>query len=137
MSVTSSPAAAKATPNYVQKPNQDDKTKTLEEIEAKMEKIRPRLNAVRDAISSVTQKSDADPRTALRKRLGELREKQAENKRGKQVKIDQLNALSNSLKKKIADLKSTQDKLPFKTLDAVEAQIQVGEAARVWIHQVG
>ncbi|KAF9018260.1 hypothetical protein CPC16_009553 [Podila verticillata] len=123
MSVTSSPAAAKATPNYVQKPNQDDKTKTLEEIEAKMEKIRPRLNAVRDAISSVTQKSDADPRTALRKRLGELREKQAENKRGKQVKIDQLNALSNSLKKKIADLKSTQDKLPFKTLDAVEAQI--------------
>ncbi|KAF9370136.1 hypothetical protein CPB97_002987 [Podila verticillata] len=123
MSVTSSPAVAKATPNYVQKPNQDDKTKTLEEIEAKMEKIRPRLNAVRDAISSVTQKSDADPRTALRKRLGELREMQAENKRGKQVKIDQLNALSNSLKKKIADLKSTQDKLPFKTLDAVEAQI--------------
>lgn len=43
MSVTSSPAVAKATPNYVQKPNQDDKTKTLEEIEAKMEKIRPRL----------------------------------------------------------------------------------------------
>jgi len=123
MSVTSSPAVAKATPNYVQKPNQDDKTKTLEEIEAKMEKIRPRLNAVRDAISSVTQKADTDPRTALRKRLGELREKQAENKRGKQVKIDQLTALNNSLKKKIADLKSTQDKLPFKTLDAVEAQI--------------
>ncbi|KAF9293026.1 hypothetical protein BGZ74_011886 [Mortierella antarctica] len=127
MSVTaSSPApvaAQKASPSYVQKPNQDDKTKTLEEIEAKMEKIRPRLNAVREAIASVTQKAEADPRTALRKRLGELREKQAENKRGKQVKIDQLTALNNSLKKKIADLKSTQDKLPFKTIDAVEAQI--------------
>lgn len=53
MSVTaSSPApvaAQKATPSYVQKPNQDDKTKTLEEIEAKMEKIRPRL--VRQSIS--------------------------------------------------------------------------------------
>jgi len=33
--------------------------------------------------------------------LGELRDKQAENKKGKQVKIDQLTALNNSLKKKV------------------------------------
>jgi hypothetical protein len=33
--------------------------------------------------------------------LGELRDQQAENKKGKQVKIDQLTALNNSLKKKV------------------------------------
>ncbi|KAF9280636.1 hypothetical protein BGZ88_012085 [Linnemannia elongata] len=119
---TAAPVSAQKT-NYVKKPSQEEKDQTLKEIEANMEKIRPRLNAVREAIASVTGKSDSDPRTSLRKRLGELRDKQAENKKGKQVKIDQLTALNNSLKKKIADLKAIQDKLPFKTQDAVEAQI--------------
>ncbi|KAF9190138.1 hypothetical protein BGZ51_008927 [Haplosporangium sp. Z 767] len=129
MSVTASspsaPAAAsqKTTRVYVKKPSQEEKDKTLKEIEANMEKIRPRLNAVREAIASVTGKSEADPRTALRKRLGELRDQQAENKKGKQVKFDQLNALNVSLKKKLADLKAIQDKLPFKTQEAVDAQI--------------
>ncbi|KAF9945015.1 hypothetical protein BGZ72_001761, partial [Mortierella alpina] len=130
MSVTaSSPAPAangasqKTARTFVKKPSQDEKNETLKEIEANMEKIRPRLNAVREAIASVTGKSESDPRTALRKRLGELRDQQAENKKGKQVKIDQLTALNNSLKKKIADLKAIQDKLPFKTQEAVEAQI--------------
>ncbi|KAG0051618.1 hypothetical protein BGZ90_006712, partial [Linnemannia elongata] len=119
---TAAPVSAQKT-NYVKKPSQEEKDQTLKEIEANMEKIRPRLNAVREAIASVTGKSESDPRTSLRKRLGELRDKQAENKKGKQVKIDQLTALNNSLKKKIADLKAIQDKLPFKTQDAVEAQI--------------
>ncbi|KAF9910668.1 hypothetical protein EC991_005974 [Linnemannia zychae] len=126
MSVTAPATAAPVSAqknNYVKKPSQEEKDQTLKEIEANMEKIRPRLNAVREAIASVTSKSDSDPRTALRKRLGELRDKQAENKKGKQVKIDQLTALNNSLKKKIADLKAIQDKLPFKTQEAVEAQI--------------
>ncbi|GJJ74605.1 hypothetical protein EMPS_06963 [Entomortierella parvispora] len=129
MSVTT-PAAAQATSaktvsssTYVKKPSQEEKDKTVKEIEANMEKIRPRLNAVREAIASATGKSESDPRTALRKRLGELRDKQAENKKGKQVKIDQLTALNNSLKKKIADLKATQDKFPYKTTEAVDAQI--------------
>ncbi|KAF9152555.1 hypothetical protein BG015_005076 [Linnemannia schmuckeri] len=120
--ITAAPVSAQKS-NYVKKPSQEEKDQTLKEIEANMEKIRPRLNAVREAIASVTGKSESDPRTALRKRLGELRDKQAENKKGKQVKIDQLTALNNSLKKKIADLKAIQDKLPFKTQDAVEAQI--------------
>ncbi|KAG0324355.1 hypothetical protein BGZ99_001921 [Dissophora globulifera] len=132
-------ASSQKTPRpYVKKPSQDEKNETLKQIDANMEKIRPRLNAVREAIALMTGKSESDPRTALRKRLGELREKQAENKKGKQAKIDQLNALNNSLKKKaslslsgptaqtalnIADLKAVQDKLPFKTQEAVEAQI--------------
>ncbi|KAF9109904.1 hypothetical protein BGX27_007007 [Mortierella sp. AM989] len=129
MSVTapssSEPIASsqKTTRTYVKKPNQDEKNETIREIEENMEKIRPRLNVVRDAIASMTGKSDADPRTSLRKRLAELRDKQAENKKGKQVKIDQLTALNNSLKKKIADMKAAQEKLPYKTQDAIEAQI--------------
>ncbi|KAF9578930.1 hypothetical protein BGW38_005029, partial [Lunasporangiospora selenospora] len=96
---------------------------TIKEIEERMDKIRPRLNAVREQIASVTGKADADPRAALRKRLQELRDKQAENKKGKQVKIDQQNALQNSMKKKIADLKAIQDKLPFRTNEAIDAQV--------------
>ncbi|KAF9398244.1 hypothetical protein BGX21_008015 [Mortierella sp. AD011] len=122
-STASSATSQKTTRTYVKKPNLDEKNNTIKEIETNMEKIRPRLNAVRDAIASMTGKSDADPRTALRKRLAELRDMQSENKKGKQVKIDQLNALNNSLKKKIADLKAAQDKLPFKTQEAVDAQI--------------
>ncbi|KAF8925128.1 hypothetical protein BGZ58_001113 [Dissophora ornata] len=131
MSVTaSSPSIPVATASsqktartYVKKPSQDEKNETIKEIEANMEKIRPRLNEVREAIALMTGKSETDPRAALRKRLGELRDRQAENKNGKQVKIDQLNALNNSLKKKIADLKAVQDKLPYKTQEAVDAQI--------------
>ncbi|KAG0197109.1 hypothetical protein BGX33_000922 [Mortierella sp. NVP41] len=128
MSVTApavaAPVSAQKTAHaYVKKPSQEEKDETLKEIEANMEKIRPRLNAVREAIASATGKSESDPRTALRKRLGELRDKQAENKKGKQVKHDQLTALNNSLKKKFADLKAIQDKLPYKTQEAVDAQI--------------
>ncbi|KAG0247783.1 hypothetical protein BG011_000922 [Mortierella polycephala] len=124
-SAPSAPAAVsqKTTRVYVKKPSQEEKDKAVEEIEANMEKIRPRLNAVREAIASVTGKSETDPRNALRKRLGELRDQQAENKKGKQVKFDQLSALNNSLKKKLADMKAIQDKLPFKTQEAVDAQV--------------
>ncbi|ORZ11025.1 hypothetical protein BCR41DRAFT_357379, partial [Lobosporangium transversale] len=116
MSVTASTPAAPATTHktsrhFVKKPSQDEKNETIKEIEANIEKIRPRLNAVRDAIAGLNDKSDSDPRTPLRKRLNEL------------PKLDQLTALENSLKKKIADLKVTQDKLPFKTQEAVDAQI--------------
>ncbi|OAQ35698.1 hypothetical protein K457DRAFT_894079, partial [Linnemannia elongata AG-77] len=81
--------------------------------------------AVREAINALTHtdKKEADPRVGLRKRLNELRDLQAANKKGKQGKIDQLNSFNASLKKKIADLKVIQDKLPFKTLEACEGQI--------------
>ncbi|KAK3839615.1 MAG: hypothetical protein J3R72DRAFT_525290 [Linnemannia gamsii] len=109
----------------VRKPNPDDKTKTLNEIDERIAQLRPQLDAVREAINALTQldKKEADPRAGLRKRLNELRDLQAANKKGKQGKLDQLNNLNASLKKKIADLKVIQDKLPFKTLEALEAQI--------------
>ena len=46
-------------------------------------------------------KQEVDSRSVLRKRLGELREQQNENKKGKQVKVDKLNTLNNTLKKKV------------------------------------
>ncbi|KAH7044259.1 hypothetical protein BKA57DRAFT_538194 [Linnemannia elongata] len=109
----------------VRKPNPDDKTKTLNEIDERIAQLRPQLDAVREAINALTHtdKKEADPRVGLRKRLNELRDLQAANKKGKQGKIDQLNSFNASLKKKIADLKVIQDKLPFKTLEACEGQI--------------
>ncbi|KAK3820719.1 MAG: hypothetical protein JOS17DRAFT_819771 [Linnemannia elongata] len=125
-----SPRTAKATQKkaattprvVVRKPNPDDKTKTLNDIDERIAQLRPQLDAVREAINALTQtdKKEADPRVGLRKRLNELRDLQAANKKGKQGKIDQLNALNASLKKKVTDLKAIQDKLPFKTLEACE-----------------
>ncbi|KAF9332611.1 hypothetical protein BG006_004534 [Podila minutissima] len=114
----------KTTRVVVRKPNLDDKNNAIKELDAKIDDIRPRLNAVRDAIMAMTPKPEADSRSVLRKRLGELRDQQNENKKGKQAKVDKLNTLNNNLKKKIADLKVLQDKLTFKTTEAVEAQIR-------------
>ncbi|CAO3566468.1 unnamed protein product [Mortierella alpina] len=109
--------------SFVKKPSQEEKTKALKEIDDKVARLRPQLDAVREAIASVTDKTEFDPRTSLRKRLSELREQQAASKKGKQAKIDELNALNVALKKKIADLKVLNDKLPLKTCEAVDAQI--------------
>ncbi|KAG0303309.1 hypothetical protein BGZ97_001958 [Linnemannia gamsii] len=118
--------AATTTPRIViRKPKLDDKTKTLHDIDERIAQLRLQLDAAKEAINALTQtdKKEADPRVALRKRLNELRDLQAANKKGKQSKIDQLNTLNSSLKKKISDLKVIQDKLPFKTLELCEAQI--------------
>ncbi|KAF9945143.1 hypothetical protein BGZ70_004014 [Mortierella alpina] len=109
--------------SFVKKPSQEEKTKALKEIDDKLARLRPQLDAVREAIASVTDKTEVDPRTSLRKRLSELREQQAASKKGKQAKIDELNVLNAALKKKITDLKVLNDKLPFKTTEAVDAQI--------------
>ncbi|KAF9996915.1 hypothetical protein BGZ65_007509 [Modicella reniformis] len=128
MSVTASspstPAAKQKTSRpYVKKPSQEEKDATIKEIEANMEKIRPSLDAARNAIAEMTDKSESDSRSTLRKRLTELRDQQAENKKSKQARTDQLTALNNSLKKKINDLKATQDKLPYKTQETIDTQI--------------
>ncbi|KAG0277830.1 hypothetical protein BGZ96_002694 [Linnemannia gamsii] len=109
----------------VRKPNPDDKTKTLKDIDERIAHLVPQLDVVKEAINALIQsgKKEADPRVELRKRLNELRDLQAANKKGKQGKIDKLNTLNASLKTKIADLKVIQDKLPFKTLELCESQI--------------
>ncbi|KAF9205622.1 hypothetical protein BGZ59_000380 [Podila verticillata] len=94
---TTTTTTKKTTRVVVRKPNLDDKNNAIRNIDAKIDEIRPPL--------------------------GELRDQQNENKKGKQAKVDKLNTLNNTLKKKIADLKVLQDKLPFKTTKAVEAQI--------------
>ncbi|KAF9415761.1 hypothetical protein BGZ94_010399 [Podila epigama] len=120
---TTTKKSVKPTRVYVKKPVLEDKNKAVEEIDAAIDEIRPRLAAVREAISALNQKPEADSQAVLRKRLNELRDQQSENKKAKQVKIEKLNTLNNNLKKKIADLKALQDKLPFKTLEVVDAQI--------------
>ncbi|KAF9920391.1 hypothetical protein FBU30_009789 [Linnemannia zychae] len=115
----------KKTRRVVKKPNPDDKTKALSEIDGHVTHLRSQLDGIRESINALgpMDKKEADPRTGLRKRLGELRDQQAANKKNKQGMVDQLNTLNASLKKKIADMKVIQDKLPFKSLEAVEAYI--------------
>ncbi|KAG0195717.1 hypothetical protein BGX28_000759, partial [Mortierella sp. GBA30] len=106
------------------KPSQDEKNKELKGIDDKITQLRSRLDVVREAIASMMDKKESVPRTSLRNRLTELRELQAATKKSKQAKVDQLNDLNAAIKKKIADLKTIQDKLPYKTNEAVDAQIR-------------
>ncbi|KAK3806766.1 MAG: hypothetical protein J3Q66DRAFT_319206 [Benniella sp.] len=122
-SPSTSAAKQKTTRHYVKKPNQEEKDAQIKEIEANIEKLRPQLDDVRNRIAVATGKSEDGERAELRSRLSVLRDRQAEIKKSKQVKIDQMTALNNSLKKKIADLRVTQDKLPYKTQEAIDTQI--------------
>ncbi|GJJ75384.1 hypothetical protein EMPS_07742 [Entomortierella parvispora] len=112
---------------YVKKPNPEDKKRALNEIEVRIAVLRPQLDAVRDAIASIGDKKEADARAPLRKKLAELRDLQTTQKKSKKVKLDELSTLNASLKKKIANLKALQDKLPLKTMAAVESQIDALE----------
>ncbi|KAI9232733.1 MAG: hypothetical protein BYD32DRAFT_465989 [Podila humilis] len=113
---TTTTTTKKTTRVVVRKPNLDDKNNAIRNIDAKIDEVRPRLIS-----TSCPTTSNQNERSS--QALGELRDQQNENKKGKQAKVDKLKILNNNLKKKIADLKVLQDKLPFKTTKAVEAQI--------------
>ncbi|KFH61894.1 hypothetical protein MVEG_12228 [Podila verticillata NRRL 6337] len=129
---TTTTTTKKTTRVVVRKPNLDDKNNAIRNIDAKIDEIRPRLISTSCPTTSnqnVTLRQTVFCVHIIRLKerssqaLGELRDQQNENKKGKQAKVDKLNTLNNTLKKKIADLKVLQDKLPFKTTKAVEAQI--------------
>ncbi|KAF9135503.1 hypothetical protein BG015_003269 [Linnemannia schmuckeri] len=121
ISPPTSPRTAKATQKkanattrvVVRKSNPEDKTKTLNKTDERIAQLHPQL-----AINALAQtdKKEEDPRVGLRKRLNELRDLRAANKKDKQN-----GAIAVLLN--IADLKVIQDKLLFRTLEACEVQI--------------
>lgn len=55
--------------------------------------------------------------------MDSLRQKQAANKQSKQKYQDQMKQLNDSIQKKLGEFKSSRDKLPYKTIGEVDAQI--------------
>ncbi|KAI8145602.1 hypothetical protein BJV82DRAFT_511571 [Fennellomyces sp. T-0311] len=122
--MTDSPAAGPPKlPSHIKKPNEEEHKKTLDEINAKIDKLKKQMDAVKEKINKLPGKSDNTRRDELRAQLADLRDKQAEIKKGKQAVYQQLDALNDSIRKKVSNIKSFQAKVPYKTVAEVDVRI--------------
>ncbi|KAI8058917.1 uncharacterized protein B0P05DRAFT_605987 [Gilbertella persicaria] len=110
-------------PDHVKKPNEEEHKKKLEVINANIEKIQKQFDAVRDKIAKLPQKNDNTRREELKAELAEIREKQAELKKTRKAVYEQLDAINDSIRKKVGSIKGFQTKIPFKTTAEVDARI--------------
>ncbi|KAF9370699.1 hypothetical protein CPC16_003531 [Podila verticillata] len=103
---TTTTTTKKTTRVVVRKPNLDDKNNAIRNIDAKIDEVRPRLIS-----TSCPTTSNQNERSS--QALGELRDQQNENKKGKQAKVDKLKILNNNLKKKVekGSLKLVEEKM--------------------------
>ncbi|KAI9498919.1 hypothetical protein BDB00DRAFT_754224 [Zychaea mexicana] len=124
--MTDSPTVAAAPPklpSHVKKPNEEEHKKALEELNARIDKLKKQQDAVKEKINKLPGKSDNTRRDELRAQLADLRDKQAEIKKGKQAVFEQLDALNDSIRKKVNNIKSFQAKVPYKTIAEVDERI--------------
>ncbi|CDH58278.1 related to bfr1-nuclear segregation protein [Lichtheimia corymbifera JMRC:FSU:9682] len=110
-------------PSHVKKPNEEEHKKALAEVNARIDKLQKQMDAVKEKISKLPGKSDNTRREELRAQLAEVREKQAEIKKGKQAVYEQLDALNESIRKKVGNIKGLQSKVPYKTVAEVDERI--------------
>ncbi|KAI9265067.1 hypothetical protein BDA99DRAFT_507613 [Phascolomyces articulosus] len=115
-------------PSHIKKPNEEEHKKALEDINARIDKLKKQQDAVKEKINKLPGKSDNTRRDELRTQLSDLRDKQAEIKKGKQAVYEQLDALNDSIRKKVNNIKSFQAKVPYKTTAEVDARINELEA---------
>ncbi|RUP42724.1 hypothetical protein BC936DRAFT_138166 [Jimgerdemannia flammicorona] len=105
-----------------QRPDEEAFKKAQEDINAKINGLRKKSDAVKERLNNAPGKgSGNDKREELRGRLNDLRRQQAEIKQSKQGVFDQLSALDASIKKKIVDVKAA--KLPYKTTAEIDNRI--------------
>ncbi|KAG2224460.1 hypothetical protein INT45_010526 [Circinella minor] len=115
-------------PSHIKKPNEEAHKKALEELNTRIDKLKKQQDAVKEKINKLPGKSDNTRRDELRAQLSDLRDKQAEIKKGKQAVYEQLDALNDSIRKKVNNIKSFQAKVPYKTTAEVDARINELEA---------
>ncbi|KAI8366888.1 hypothetical protein BD560DRAFT_353797, partial [Blakeslea trispora] len=117
------PSVAPVLPDHVKKPNEEEHKKNLEAINANIERIQKQFDAVRDKIAKLPQKNDSTRREELKVELAEIREKQAELKKTRKAVYEQLDAIHDSIRKKVGSIKGFQTKIPFKTTAEVDERI--------------
>ncbi|CAG8451909.1 18650_t:CDS:10 [Dentiscutata erythropus] len=116
--------AKKSSLKYPTKPNEETYKKALDEVKATIEKLQQDFN---DVVEKINNTSDNTPvsqkREELRAQLDRLRGKQAEMKKKRYQKYDLLKSMTDSLQKKKRDLKSSKDKLQFRTVKDIDNHI--------------
>ncbi|GAA5811133.1 hypothetical protein MFLAVUS_004562 [Mucor flavus] len=110
-------------PDHVKKPNEEEYKKTLEQINGNIEKIQKQFDAVREKINKLPAKGDNARREEIKLELAEIRDKQAELKKTRKAVYEQLDAINDSIRKKVGSIKGFQTKIPFKTTEEVDARI--------------
>lgn len=68
-------------------------------------------------------KGDNTRREEIKTELAEIRDKQADLKKSRRAVYEQLDAINDSIKKKVGSIKIFQTKIPFKTTAEVDAHI--------------
>ncbi|KKA27354.1 hypothetical protein TD95_003195 [Thielaviopsis punctulata] len=134
---TSTPVApaAAATPVKTRpvKPNEDVFKKNLAAAEAAHAAAMAKFNAIKDKIELAfpNKKDDSEElnpekkrRQALIDERNEIRQKQASYKATRQGKTDQLKRLDEQIKSRLAEQKALRGKVPFKSLEELEARIK-------------
>ncbi|KAI8065812.1 hypothetical protein BC940DRAFT_341023 [Gongronella butleri] len=111
-------------PKHVKKPDDSAFKKELEEINARIEKLMKQSDAVKDKISKLPTKPDNSRREEIKTELAELREKQAGLKQDRHTVYQQLDAINSSIRKKVSDVKSFQQRVPFKNVEEVDVRIK-------------
>ncbi|KAF9568894.1 hypothetical protein CPC08DRAFT_702012 [Agrocybe pediades] len=94
-------------------------------IKSEIDALQVKLSAVRDKIASATKSGPANERQkVLRAELDSIRDKQSLNKNSRSKQLDQINAINESIAKKVKDLNAAKSKIPYKTVADVDAQIK-------------
>ncbi|CEG69635.1 hypothetical protein RMATCC62417_05682 [Rhizopus microsporus] len=110
-------------PEHVKKPNEEEYKKNIESINASIEKIQKQFDAVKDKIAKLPAKGDNSRREQIKTELAEIREKQAELKKSRKAVYEQLDALNESIRKKVTVVKGFQSKIPYRSTEEVDARI--------------
>ncbi|CAG8451932.1 14624_t:CDS:2 [Cetraspora pellucida] len=106
------------------KPDEEAYRKAIEEVNTTIDKLQQDFNDVVEKINNTPDNAPASQRREeLRAQLDRLRGKQAEIKKKRYQKVEQLKNMNDSLQKKKRDLKAIKDKLQFRTVKDIDNQI--------------
>ncbi|CAK7245703.1 MAG: multicopy suppressor of BFA (Brefeldin A) [Sporothrix thermara] len=130
MAETAKAPAADATPaTRPQKPDEDAYQKALAAAEKEHKDVMTRFNAVKAKIEIAQPKKDGPPSPVQKRRqeliaqLNEIRQKQAGSKTSRTSKLDQIKRLDEQLRSRIAEQKAARGKVPFKSVEDLDSQI--------------
>ncbi|ORX49074.1 hypothetical protein DM01DRAFT_1409544 [Hesseltinella vesiculosa] len=111
-------------PKHVKKPDDVAFKKELETLNVNIDKLKKQSDAIKEKINKLPAKTDNSRREDIKKELSDLRDKQAGLKQDRQTVYQQLDAINNSIRKKVSDVKSFQQRVPFKTVADVDVRIK-------------
>ncbi|ORZ15668.1 hypothetical protein BCR42DRAFT_352516 [Absidia repens] len=119
-----SDAIARNTNKNLKKPDEAAFKKELEAINERIDKLKKQNDIVKDKINKLPAKQDNTRREEIKAELADLREKQGNLKQGRQAVYQQLDAINDSIKKKVGQVKSFQQKVPYKSVAEVDDRIR-------------